>query len=131
MEEKCFPKWTPDENVDWVYDVEQVRWRGEKFVLSLLPDHLDHEKRSKHRLEMAWQDVLCYQVTKESYRPDWWKSDPEQAWTFYVSQSSEFLKNFRKDNVLAPETVYHFVVVGTNFVVDILSDEYPTVRFVK
>ena len=48
---------------------------SEGFVLSLLPDNLDHDKRSEYNLEMVWSDVLCYQVTKETYRTDWWRSN--------------------------------------------------------
>ncbi len=131
MENNHFTKWIPHENVDSIYDLETIGWRSEGFVLTLFPDHFDHNKRSECNLEMIWSKVLCYQVTEESYRPDWWKSTSDELWAFYISESSEFLKNFRKDNYLVPETVYHFVVLGTNFVMDILSEEYPAIRFVK
>ena len=131
MEDSYFTKWIPHDNVDSVYDMKNIGWFNEGFVLSLLPDNLDHDKRSEYNLEMVWSDVLCYQVTKETYRPDWWGSNPDEAWAFYTSESSEFLKNFRKGNDLVPETVYHFIMVGTNFVIDILSTEYPMIRFVK
>jgi hypothetical protein len=68
-------------------------------------------------------------VTKESYCPDLWISDSDEAWTFYTSTSSEFLTDFKKDNILAPENVFHFLVIGTNFVINILSVVYPTVVF--
>ncbi len=131
MKDKCFTKWIPDEHVDAVYDVEQIGWRDEGFVLTLLPDNLDHAQRSGDNLELVWSDVLCYQVTQETYRPDLWIGAEDEPWTFYVSQSSAYLQAFKKDNILAPETVYHFLVGGTNLIVDILSDEYPTIRFVK
>lgn len=131
MNERCFTKWCPDENVDAVYDVENIGWQSEGFVLTLLPDNLDHKKRSKYHLKMVWPDVLCYQVTQETYRPDVWIDTPEKAWTFYVSQSSKYVRDFKKDNILAPEAIYHFLIGGTNFIIDILSDEYPTIRFVK
>lgn len=131
MDDSHFTKWVPHSGVVAVYDMESIGWRSEGFVLTLFPDDLDHDKRAEYNLEMVWPDVLCYQVTNERYRPDWWVSSPDEAWTFYTSESSKFLENFRKDNDLVPETVYHFVVAGTNFVIDILSGEYPMVRFVK
>lgn len=131
MQNSCFKKWIPYNNVVSVYDMKNIGWHNKGFLLELLPDNLEHDKRAEYNLEMVWSDVLCYQVTKESYRPDWWISNPDEAWTFYISQSSEFLKNFTKENYLVPETVYHFVIVGTNFVIDILSTEYPTTRLVK
>ncbi|MCB5855715.1 hypothetical protein LIR37_15240 [Flavonifractor plautii] len=129
MDNKHFIKWIPHSDVVAVYDMEDIGWRNEGFVLTLFPDDLDPAKRSKYNFEMVWQEVLCYQVTDERYRPDLWVSSPDEAWTFYTSESSEFLENFRKDNDLVPDTVYHFIVGGTNFVIDILSTEYPKVRF--
>jgi hypothetical protein len=58
-----------------------------------------------------------------------WISDSDEAWTFYTSASSEFLTDFKKDNILAPENAFHFLVIGTNFVINILSVVYPTVVF--
>ena len=110
MDNNHFIKWIPHSDVVAVYDMEDIGWRNEGFVLTLFPDDLDHDKRSEYNFEMVW---------------------PDEAWTFYTSESSKFLENFRKDNELVPDTVYHFIVGGTNFVIDILSTEYPRVRFVK
>ena len=96
MENNHFTKWIPHENVDFVYDLETIGWRSEGCVLTLFPYHFDHNKRSKCNLKMVWSNVLCYQVTEESYRPDWWKSNSDELWAFYVSESSEFLKKFPK-----------------------------------
>lgn len=131
MKDDCFTKWIPDDNVVDVYDMDTIGWREGKFVLSLIPDNLDHDKRSEYNVELIWDDIFCYQVTQETYRPDVWIAAEDEAWTFYVSKSSKYLQNFKKDNMLVPETVYHFLVGGTNFIIDILSIEYPTIRFVK
>jgi hypothetical protein len=125
----CFSKWIPHGDVDAVYDMQNIEWTCEGLGLSLVPDNLDHDKRSEYNLKLVWSDVLCYQVTKESYRPDLWISNPDDAWTFYMSQTSDFLKHFQKDNILAPERIYHFLIVGTNFIIDILSTEYPQIMF--
>lgn len=125
-----FIKWIPHDNVDTVYDMKDIGWTSEGFVLTLFPDNLNHHERSKYHLKMVWSDVLCYQVTQESYRPDVWIDAPEKAWAFYVTQSSKYLQEFKKDNPLVPENVYHFLVGGTNFVIDVLSDEYPTIKLI-
>lgn len=132
MRHRAFEKWIPHGKVDAVYDMEDVGWVSEEgFVLSLLPDHLEPGKRSAHILKLVWEDVLCYQVTQEQYRPDWWISDPSAAWTFYTSTSSDFLKQFRTGSDLVPKNVYHFAVVGTHFIIDILSEEYPALQFLE
>lgn len=128
MKENHFEKWIPHKDVDAVYDMEDVGYdTGEGFVVVLIPDNLDHGKHSKYNIKLNWHGVLSYTVTKETYRPDVWISNSDNAWSFYVSQSSQLLKNFKKNNILVPEKVYHFFIVGTNFVIDILSTEYPEI----
>ena len=132
MKNNNFKKWTPHEDVDEVYDMEEVGFqRDEGFIVFLVPDNLEHDKRSDYFVKLIWEDVLCYQVTQETYRPDVWISDEDEVWTFYISESSEYLQNFQKDNILAPKKIYHFLISGTNFILDILSTEYPKVTFGK
>ena len=132
MKNNSFKKWIPHKDVDEVYDITKIGFqKDEGFIVLLVPDNLEHNKRSNHLLKLTWDDVLSYQVTQESYRPDVWISNQDEVWTFYISESSGYLQNFLKDNILAPEKTYHFFIGGTNFIIDIISDEYPKVTFVK
>lgn len=126
-----FERWIPQQKLDDVYEIENIGWCKDGFAVTLIPDNLEHEKRSKHTVRLVWEDVLCYQVAKETYRPDWWTSEPNGVWTFYASESSEYLNWFQKGNILMPGKTIHFAIVGTNLIVDILSSEYPTVTIVE
>lgn len=127
-----FKKWTPDKRVDEVYDMEFAGYvKDEGFVVILIPDHFEKDKRSNHKVKLIWDNIITYLVTEEGYRPELWISDEEYLWSFYTSQTSNFLTKFRKENYLVPENTYHFLLAGTNLVVDVLSSEFPRVSFVS
>lgn len=130
-----FKKWIPHKDVDEVYDMEDAGFqRDEGFVILLVPDHFEKDKRSEYNVKLIWDDVLSYIVTDESYRPEMWKPKEDsnnEIWTFYISESSDYLKKFREGNYLVPEKTYHFFICGTNLMIDIISPEYPKVSFVK
>ncbi len=126
-----FQKWVPNPSVDAVYDIENIAWREEGIVFTLIPDDIEREKRSKHRLEVIWSNILSYQVTHETYREDCWIADPQAAWAFFVSETSAYIDAFKDGAALCPEKVLHFLLVGTNFVVDVLAQEYPSVKLME
>ncbi|MGJ0848499.1 hypothetical protein SAMN02745784_02210 [Tissierella praeacuta DSM 18095] len=133
--DKNFKKWIPHQNVDEVYDMENVGFeRDEGFVVLLVPDHFEKDKRSEYNLKLVWDYVISYTVTDESYRPEMWKTKEDsnnEIWTFYISESSDYLNKFREENYLVAEKTYHFFICGTNLMIDIISEEYPKVTFVK
>ena len=129
-----FKMWIPGDGLDQVYDTEDVGFvRDEGFVVLLVPDHFERDKRSDHNVKLVWDNVLSYTVTDESYRPELWASESEVAelWTFYISESSDYLSKFRDKNYIVPEKTYHFLIAGTNLMVDIISPEFPKLTFVK
>lgn len=131
---KNFKKWIPHKDVDEVYDMEDAGFqRDEGFVVLLVPDHFEKDKRSEHMVKLVWNDVLSYMVTDESYRPELWvsESDIDEIWTFYISESSDYLNKFREENYIVPEKTYHFFICGTNLMIDIISPEYPKFTFIK
>lgn len=129
--QSSFEKWLPPVAVDSVYDIDNIAWKENGLNFTLIPDDIDHKKRSQHRLEVVWSDILSYQVTRETYREDCWINDPQQAWTFFVSDTSAFIDALRKESALCPEKVLHFMLVGTNWVVDVLAENYPTVKVME
>ena len=130
-----FKKWIPHEAVDEVYDVAKIGFGGEEgFVLLLTPTHFEENKRTELNLQLIWNNIFSYTVTDESYRPEMWadaQNSPKEVWTFYISESSDYLNKLREHNYLIPEKTFHFFICGTDLMADIISDEYPTVRFVK
>ncbi|MEY8417457.1 hypothetical protein AAK964_14320 [Tissierella praeacuta] len=132
--DKNFKIWIPHEDVDEVYDMEEVGFkRSEGFVVLLVPDHFEKDRRSEYNAKLVWDDVLSYMVTEEGYRPELWGNErkTDEIWTFYISKSSDYLNKFREKNYIVPEKTYHFFICGTNYMIDILSTEYPKVTFVK
>lgn len=131
--DKNFKIWTPHKDVDEVYDTEGVGFRDEGFVVLCIPDHFERDKRSDYNVKLVWDDVVSYTVTDESYRPELWASESEVAevWTFYISESSDYLNKFREKNYIVPEKTYHFLIAGTNLMVDVISPEFPKLTFVK
>ena len=67
-----FRKWVPHPEVDEVYDVEEIGFQEDGFVVLLRPDHFKKEKRSNLALRLVWDRIVSYTVTDESYRPELW-----------------------------------------------------------
>ena len=65
-----FRKWIPHPEVDEVYDVEEIGFKEDGFVVLLRPDHFQEEKRSERALRLVWDRIVSYTVTDESYHPE-------------------------------------------------------------
>lgn len=125
---EALEKWVPDEAVGEVYDLEDLGWEENGFFAVLIPDNLDKSKNPNHKIKFLWDRVFCYMVTEESYRPDVWISDPEEAWAFYRGIHSRFLDYFQKDNILSPDDILHYALIGTNLILDVISSYPPKVE---
>ena len=75
-----FRKWVPHPEVDEVYDVEEIGFKEDGFVVLLRPDHFQEEKRSERALRLVWDRIVSYSVTDESYRPELWVSEKTPGW---------------------------------------------------
>lgn len=132
---KNFRKWIPHQAVDGIYDVEKIGFEGEAgFVVLLCPDYPQKETKRDSALQLTWDRIISYTVTDESYRPELWisgKAPDQETWNFYISETSDYLTKFRQQNYLVPEKTYHFLICGYNLMVDILSEEHPSVTFLK
>ncbi|WP_282925868.1 hypothetical protein [Helcococcus kunzii] len=128
---KDFDKWKIDLNVDDVYDIDFVGFTDEGFLVILKPDHFIEEKRSDHKLKLVWGSVISYTVTDESYRPELWgnENDKSDAYSFYISKNSDYLRKIKYKNYLVDERSIHFLIAGTNLNVDILSFENPDIEY--
>lgn len=127
MDKSELKKWIPAQNVAAVYDLDTIRWRSEGLVFTLAPDGPEVAKKEQHRLELIFQQILGYQVTSETYRQDLWIDDPKDAWTFFECENSSWVKHFREMSDLCPEIIHHYVLRGSNWIVEILSEDRPKV----
>ena len=127
-----FRKWMPHQEVRKVYDIESiVSGNGEVLAILLRPEGMDVVEST---LRLVWDSVISYTVTDESYRPELWgdeKAPNKEIWNFYISETSDHLTQFRKENYLVSERTHHFFVCGYNLMVDVLAEEYPAVEFLN
>ncbi len=126
---ESFEKWTPAPFVDGMYDVADIAWTTEGLAVTMIPDG-GRAAATGGSIRLLWPSVCAYRVTDESYREDCWIADPAKAWSFFVSDASPELVRYRADSTLWLAETGHFLVVGTNFVLDVFADAPPVVTAV-
>ena len=80
-------KWIPLDNINQIYDVDNVRYDKNGITFILIPDGQAADKYSPQSL-LTWEEVLSYKVSKEEYCPEYWSSSPCDTWSFYLLISS-------------------------------------------
>ena len=132
MIKELFQKWVPTGNLGSAYDVENVIW-GESISFTLVADKKRIAQNTIHRFQLAWDSsqIISYNMTDETYRADCWKLDFENNGRFYTSKSSDYIENFKQKSPLFPDNAIHFLVVGTNTIVDVLAKTYPKVNVLE
>ena len=119
---KSFEHWLPDGGRKMFYDVLEVRFADGIQILM---------GAEEHTILLHWPRFVCCHVSDEAYREDCWIRDPKHAWSFFVSTDSALLRAYRTASCLLPETTHHYRLIGTNEVVDLLSQDTPTISFPK
>ena len=120
-----FEKWTPVPNLGNRCDVSDVGWGVVTLGLDQkLPDG-DIQK-----MQLIWEpsQIIAYHVTDETFRADCWGLDFENMGRFYVSRDSEYIEMLKQKSSLFPDNTIHFLIVGTDIIVDVLAKEYPTIK---
>lgn len=113
-----FEQWMPFEAPGGDFDIAFLGWKPEGLVCALEPGG-----------SLIWEssDVVCYQLTDETYRADCWAADFEKSGRFYRTNDSEYLNMMRRKSPLFPENTAHYLMIGTNFVADVLAKAPPRV----
>lgn len=126
METTVLEKWMPTENLGKHYDVNEISLTESGLSFMLISDKRNAPKKIKSFV-ITWDtsDVITYNVTDETYRDDCWKLDFEKDGRFYVCRSSDLIDYFKKKSPLFPKDPIHFMIVGTNTVVDVIAKNYP------
>ena len=128
--EQIFKKWYPHDNLDTMYDVDDIWMRPDGYTLILLPDGRYKEKLEGQRLMLTWESIVSYQLSGKRYREDLWISDSKQAWSFWKSTDSAYLNTLRERSTLLPEGTVHWLFVGTNLVADVIAAQPPKVTVI-
>ena len=126
-----FQIWIPTNNLGNAYDVESITW-GNTISFTLVADKKRVAQDNIHRFQLEWNSnhIIAYNMTDETYRADCWGLDFENNGRFYTSNNSDYIEIFKNKSPLFPDDAIHFLIVGTNTIVDVLAREYPTVRVI-
>ncbi len=116
----------PADELDTMYDVHKVTLGKSGLTVIMLPD--GQRKKASKGIQLSWETFVSYQVTEESFRDDCWVAAPQDAWSFWVGEHSQYLQSFKSTSTLFPDRVLHFLFVGTNLIADILATGYPTIE---
>ena len=125
-----FEKWIPTEQLGFAYDVENISWGADGLSFALICEDKTITPDKLKKFSLVWDSgsVVSYHVTDETYRADCWDLDFENDGRFYISRESEYISNLKQKSRLFPENILHFVIVGTNTIVDVLAKTYPEIK---
>lgn len=130
-----FDRWEINFKVDDIYDIDYIGYADEGFLVILIPDHFIEQKKSNRKLKLIWDSIISYTVTDESYRPELWGDGTgnatDNAYSFFISKDSDYLRKIKQENYLIDEKAIHFLIAGTNLNADILSDDYPNINYLN
>ena len=132
MLQELFQKWTPINNLGSAYDVESITW-GDTISFTLIEDQKRIEQDNIHCFQLEWNSshMIAYNITDETYRADCWGLDFGNNGRFYISNHSDYIKAFKHKSPLFPDHAIHFLIVGTNTIIDVLAKEYPMVKVIE
>lgn len=132
MTKEPFQVWMPANHSGGAYDVESITW-GHGISFTLAADKNRVPQGAVQRFRLTWDSahIISYHVTDETYRADCWGLDFENQGRFYMSSHSDYIESFRQKSPLFPEHAIHFLIVGTNTIVDVLAKTDPTVHILE
>ena len=125
-----FEPWLLRGNLDSIYDVDNIELNS-GLKIYLIPDGVRRDSLQGQKIMLHWDNFLCFQVSDETYREDCWASDQKDVRTFYVSSDSPYLQAYKEKSVLFPDKALHFLLMGTNMIVDVLASTFPRVVITK
>ena len=119
-----FKKFQIERKKNIPFFIGDIRWDYDGLRISLVS--LDgYEKLSL----LFDKTVYSYQVTPESYKPSCWIDSPEDYYPFYFSENSDMINKLKKDvDHIRNDKIIHFMIVGLEDVVDVLTVDLPIVR---
>ena len=131
MIQEQFQKWIPIDNLGSAYDVKNITW-GDSLTFTFVADKKRIAQGNVYCFQLTWDssDIISYNITDETYRADCWELDFESSGRFYASKNSDYIESFKRKSPLFPDDAIHFLIVGTNTIVDIIAKEYPSIKFV-
>lgn len=74
------------------------------------------------------ETVYLYQDTSEVYKPSWHIGSESDYYPFYYSKKSDLIDKLKKDvDHVRDDEIIHFVIIGLDDIVDVLTTDLPKV----
>lgn len=103
--------------------ITDISWNHEGLKVTL------ENESSLGRICLLFDEtVYLYQDTAEFYKPSWHIGSEIDYYPFYYSKNSEMIDKLKEDvDYVKDDEIIHFVIVGLDDVVDVLTSSLPTV----
>ncbi len=121
---KEFIKWTYKNELNIPLYVDSIIWNKNGLEIDL-----SYEKSPNKLIKLIFDDlVYSYNVTDESYTPDFWIDSVEKYYPFYYTYNSEKLRLFKEKNEhIVNDKIIHFLVIAADSVVEIFVSSFPKI----
>lgn len=103
--------------------IVDISWNHEGFKVTL-----ESESGLDKIGILFYETVYLYQDTAESYKPRWRIDSSDEYYPFYYSKNSEMIDKLKEDvDYVRDDEIIHFVIIGLDDVIDVLTIEMPKV----
>ena len=126
-----FISWEFPQELKIAFDVEEIRWGTDGISFICISTAKDEHRRIRFRIRWDGGSLIAYHVTDETYRADCWGLDFEKDGRLYVAESSAYIDMLKQKSPLFPEQVFHFLIVGTDTIIDVLAKDPPYVTLLE
>jgi hypothetical protein len=129
MNKQNFSKWYPIPNLVGVCDIDAIKNINELDIF-LIPVNRKRDDNLNKKILIHFNSYQSYTCIDESYSEEFWVDSTQKAWTFYKSNTSCYIELLKKHSILFKECrkeIVHYVIVGTNSIFHVISDEEPDI----
>lgn len=103
--------------------ITDISWNHEGLKVTL-----ENESDLRKICLLFDETVYLYQDTAEAYKPSWHIGSESDYYPFYYSEKSEMIVKLKKDvDHIIDDEIIHFVIIGVDDVVDVLTSDLPKV----
>jgi hypothetical protein len=117
-------RWEFKEGLEKKYDIDMLENIDNKLLVNL------SDANNDKKLNLKWDGSMEFYIySYEVARSKLCENLDVMEWTFFKIENSKYLKwikeNFAK--IYENKELYHFCIVGINFVLDIVACDYPII----
>lgn len=113
-------KYEIDLEIKEVFYIKDSGYKENGFMINL------EDAINENNIQLKWDKILSYCETDESYRPDFWIEDFSDYNPIYYTKDSKYIEFIKRINEDDTELI-HFIVVGGDYVIDVISQDFPKI----